>query len=406
VSSANKKIVLGLTGGIAIYKSAGLLRRLVNDLGAEVTVIMTAAARQFMTPLIFETFSHKPVLTEMFEGLRIETRHVDLATEADLILVAPATANIIAKTAHGIADDLLSTVILVGGNKTLFALAMNDGMYNNPITQENINHLRQLGYGIIEPEEGALACQTFGRGRLADERVILAQVDRRLNGHGWLRDKRVIVTAGPTREPIDPIRFISNRSSGKMGYALAEIAAREGAEVHLISGPCSLPEPVGVKTIRIDTADEMLTAVLAEAATADSLIMAAAVEDLSPLQKQPQKIKKTSGFHELSLKYAPDIIKAFREVNRKACVVGFSVEMESAGPPTASERSLEKLRAKGMDFIVWNDPGVKGAAFEHDTNAVTLLSADGGEWKFPLAPKRAIADSILTTVIQHFKKTK
>lgn len=406
MSLVNKKIVLGLTGGIAIYKSAGLLRRLVNDYEAEVTVIMTAAARQFMTPLIFETFSHKPVLSDMFAGPKIETRHVDLATSADLILVAPATANIIAKAAHGIADDLLSTVILVGGNKTLFALAMNDGMYANPITQENINRLRQLGYGIIEPEEGQLACQTSGRGRLVGERVILAHVDRRLNGHSWLKGKKVIVTAGPTREYIDPIRFISNRSSGKMGYALAEVAAREGADVILISGPCVLPEPVGIKTVRVETSAEMLSAVLANATTADFLIMAAAVEDLSPTQMHTQKIKKDNGLRELQLKYAPDIIQAFREANQQACVVGFSVEMESPDQPGAKARSLAKLKTKDMDFVVWNDPGTNGVGFAHDTNAVTLLARDGGEWNFPLASKRAIADQILTTVIKNYIKNK
>jgi phosphopantothenoylcysteine decarboxylase/phosphopantothenate--cysteine ligase len=405
VSSPNRKIVLGLTGGIAIYKTAGLLRRLVNEYGADVTVIMTEAARQFMSPLIFETFSRNPVITDMFTGPKIETRHVDLATAADLILVSPATANIIAKAAHGIADDFLSTVILVSGNKTVFALAMNAGMYLNPITQENIAKLRQLGYGIIEPEEGRLACQTTGRGRLADERIILAEVDRRLNGHGWLKGRKVIVTAGPTREFIDPIRFISNRSTGKMGYAIAEIAAREGAEVLLISGPSALPDPVGVSTVRVETAQAMQSAVTTKASTADFLFMAAAVEDFVPKETAGLKIKKESGFNAIHLQYSPDIIKSFREINHTACVVGFSVEIESEKQPGARERSLVKLKSKDMDFIVWNDPGVSGAAFAHDTNAVTLLSQNGDEWNFPLASKRVIADSIITTVIQNYKKS-
>ncbi|HPC35583.1 MAG TPA: bifunctional phosphopantothenoylcysteine decarboxylase/phosphopantothenate--cysteine ligase CoaBC [Candidatus Marinimicrobia bacterium] len=400
----NRKIVLGLTGGISIYKSAGLLRRLVNDCNADVTVIMTDAAQQFMSPLIFETYSHKPVLIDMFAGQKIGTRHVDLATEADLILVSPATANIIAKTASGIADDLLSTVILVGGNKTVFALAMNDNMYSNPITQENIDRLRRLGYGIIEPEEGTLACGVTGRGRLADEKTILAHIDRRLNGHSWLKDRKVIVTAGPTREYIDPIRFISNRSSGKMGYALAEIAARESADVLLISGPSDLKNPVGVRTIRVETANEMHSAVLAEAAEVDFLLMAAAVEDLSPAQTSTEKIKKESGFSELKLKYSPDVIRDFRKLNRQACVVGFSVEIESAEHPGAKARSLAKLKDKEMDFVAWNDPGVNGAAFGHETNSVTLLSKDGQEWVFPLASKYDIADSIIATVIQNYKK--
>jgi len=404
VNLTNRKIVLGLTGGISIYKSAGLLRRLVNDCNADVTVIMTDAAQQFMSPLIFETYSHKPVLIDMFAGQKIGTRHVDLATEADLILVSPATANIIAKTASGIADDLLSTVILVGGNKTVFALAMNDNMYSNPITQENIDRLRRLGYGIIEPEEGTLACGVTGRGRLADEKTILAHIDRRLNGHSWLKDRKVIVTAGPTREYIDPIRFISNRSSGKMGYALAEIAARESADVLLISGPSDLKNPVGVRTIRVETANEMHSAVLAEAAEVDFLLMAAAVEDLSPAQTSTEKIKKESGFSELKLKYSPDVIRDFRKLNRQACVVGFSVEIESAEHPGAKARSLAKLKDKEMDFVAWNDPGVNGAAFGHETNSVTLLSKDGQEWVFPLASKYDIADSIIATVIQNYKK--
>jgi len=404
VNLANRKIVLGLTGGISIYKSAGLLRRLVNDYKADVTVIMTDAAQKFMSPLIFETFSHKPVLTDMFTGQKIETRHIDLATEADLILVSPATANIVAKAANGIADDLLSTIILVGGNKTVFALAMNDNMYANPITQENISRLRRLGYDIIEPEEGALACGSTGRGRLADETTILAHIDRHLNGNKWLKDKKVIVTAAPTREYIDPIRFISNRSSGKMGYALAEIAFRESADVLLISGPSDLKNTVGVKTIRVETANEMRSAVLSEAAEADYLFMAAAVEDLSPVQIATQKIKKESGISNLKLKYSPDIIMDFRKHNRQACVVGFSVEIESAEHPGAKARSLAKLNDKEMDFIVWNDPNVTGAAFGHETNSVTLLSKDGQEWVFPLASKRDIADSIISTVIKNYKK--
>jgi len=404
VNCPSKKIILGLTGGIAIYKSASLLRRLVNDYGADVSVVMTAAARQFMTPLIFETFSHNPVLTDMFAGPKIETRHVDLPTPADLILVSPATANIVAKTAHGIADNLLSTLILVGGNKTVFALAMNAAMYANPITRENIAKLRQLGYEFIEPQEGALACQTYGPGRLADEKTILAKVDRRLNGHAWLKGKKVIVTAGPTREFIDPIRFISNRSTGKMGYALAEIAVREGADTTLISGPADLALPVGAQTIRVETAAQMQAAVAAGAGDADFLFMAAAVEDLSPVAPLADKIKKESGFNELRLKFSPEVIQAFRAVNRRACVTGFSVEIESGSQPGAKARSFAKLQAKEMDFIVWNDPGVAGAAFAHETNAVTLLARNGGEWTFPLDTKRHIAESILTTVLNQWKK--
>jgi phosphopantothenoylcysteine decarboxylase/phosphopantothenate--cysteine ligase len=395
----NNKITLGLTGGIAIYKSVTLLRRLIQDYGADVTVIMTAAAQKFMQPLIFETLSGKPVITEMFAHEKVFTRHIDLGKAVDLVLVSPATANIVAKAAHGIADDMLSTVILTAGNKTVFALAMNEKMYLNPMTQENIAKLKNLGYGFIEPEVGDLACREVGIGRLAEESVILNYLEQRLHGTRLLEGQKVLVTAGPTREYLDTVRFISNRSSGKMGYALAIEAQKEGAEVILISGPTSLSAPKGIKTLPVESAQEMHDALLANADKANYLFMAAAVEDLVPDEKFLTKLKKSQFPATLRIKTAPDLIQSFRQQHRNCCIVGFSVEIEEG-----KTRSLEKLRAKGMDFIAWNDPSQVGAGFGAETNILTLFAADGEEWHFPLADKREIARQIISCVVQHRSK--
>ena len=393
-----KRITLGLTGGIAIYKSASLLRRLVRDDGIDVTVIMTAAAQKFMTPLIFETFSGKPVVTEMFAREKVYTRHIDLGQDVDMVLVCPATANIVAKAANGIADDMLSTVILSAGAKTVFALAMNSNMYANPITQANLRKLRELGYGIIEPESGELACRELGKGRLAEESVILDYVRQRLMGIAQLNGKRVVVTAGPTREYLDPVRFISNRSSGKMGYALAAEARQQGADVVLICGPGHEVAPAGVQRIRVESARQMQAALRDHGKGADYLFMAAAVEDIRPARPSETKIKKTELSKTIAIERSPDLLIDFRKANPDTCVVAFSVEIEDG-----RRRSIAKMKAKGTDFIVWNDPSVAGAAFEGDTNAVTLIAADGQEWLLPLASKRTIARQIIEHVVRHRK---
>lgn len=389
----NKFIVLGVTGGIAIYKAADLLRRLIQEEGAAVQVIMTSHAQAFMTPLIFETLSGKPVITDMFQGPRIATRHIDLAESADVVLVCPATANCLAKAAQGSADDMLSTVILTAGNKTCFVPAMNTAMWLNPITQANVTKLRQLGYGILEPDEGPLACQAVGKGRLPAIDTILAFLDHRLNGRRSLLGKKVVVTAGPTRAPIDAVRFITNRSSGKMGYALASMAVREGAEVLLISGPTSLPVPWGVRLQKVETADDLQSALISQGKDADYLFMAAAVEDIVPEKVIAGKLKKESGFAPLEVKAAPDIVQSYRRLNPNTCIIGFSVEIEQG-----EERSLAKMRQKGLDYIVWNDPSQPGAGFEHETNAVTLFAADGRRWELGLASKREIAAQIIAIV--------
>ena len=392
----NKKILLGLTGGIAIYKSASLLRRLVHDEGVEIRVVMTKSAQQFMTPLIFETFSKKPVLTDMFSGGMVSTRHIDLANDSDLILICPATADIVAKTANGIADDLLSTIVLAAGNKTIFALAMNMNMYENPITLENIQKLKKLGYGFIEPEEGDLACNNKGKGRLADERIIIEYLDTWLNGKHLLKGKKAIVTAGPTREYIDPVRFISNRSTGKMGFALAEEAVKEDGNVLLITGPTMLKPPPGVEVIRVESAREMGKVLSENAGEADFLFMSAAVEDFCPANFSENKIKKSEPLKEIPLTLSPDLVYSFRAKNPKACIVGFSVEIENG-----KNRSIQKLVSKNMDYIVWNDPSKDGTGFESDTNEVLMFSANGDEWYFKKNTKRKIAEMIIKTVVRN-----
>ncbi len=384
-----KKILLGLTGSIAIYKSAGLLRKLVRK-GADVQVIMTRAAQHFMSGLILETFSEHKVYTAMFSGDRVATRHIELAKTADIILVCPATANIIAKLAHGIADDLLSTVLLAADNKVIFAPAMNVNMYNNPATQNNIRLLADRGYGFIEPGEGELACKDRGKGRLADEADILGYLDKYLNGRQLLQGKKVVVTAGPTREYFDPVRFISNRSSGKMGYALAAEAFKQGAHVLLISGPVVLKKPYGVERVEVESAAQMQTALLEKGADADIVFMAAAVEDLCPAHYSDQKIKKSPMPDKIAIQCSPDIISNYGKENPKTCLVGFSVESQNG-----KTRSLEKMKHKKLDYIVWNDPARPGAAFTSDTNEVTLFSKSGAEEFISLRPKQAVAARLI-----------
>jgi len=392
-SLLGKKIILGLTGGIAIYKSAYLLRRLCSDYGADVQVVMTKSALEFMSPVIFETFSGKKVISEMFPKELSGTRHVDLPVEADMVLVAPATANILAKAAHGISDDLLSAIILVAGNKTVFAPAMNVNMLENPATIENIRILKERSYDFIDSEEGELACNTSGKGRLADEYKILEIVESKLAGNKLLDGKNVIVTAGPTREYIDPVRFISNRSSGKMGYAVAAEAVKQGARVTLISGPTNLATPFGVEKISIESANDLQKTLLDNNDNVDYLFMVAAVEDLCPLEFSKDKIKKNNIPEKIDLKLAPDIVSAFRKLNPQTCIIGFSVEMENG-----KRRSIEKMKSKNLDYIVWNDPSKKGVAFETETNEVTVFSAKGMETFLKKDTKRNIAQGIIKLI--------
>lgn len=386
----NCKILLGIAGGIAIYKTAELLRKLTIDFGAEVQVVMTASAQKFMTPLVFETLSGKPIYCEMFDGEYVGTRHIDLSKDADLIIICPATGNILAKAANGIADDLLSSIILAGWRKTVFAPAMNVNMWENPATQENMEILQKRGMDIIKPVDGLLACKDYGAGKLAEVDDICDFIDAQINSQSLLKGKKVIVTAGPTREKIDSVRFISNYSTGKMGIALAKAAYQEGAAVTLLTGPISQKIPSYFETIAIQSADEMLNELNNIKEDIDYLYMSAAIEDFVPVDISDKKMKKNNMPDSIKIKQAPDIVANFRKNHAETCVVGFSVEMEKG-----KEHSLEKMDRKQLDFIAWNNPQVQGTTFGHDTNEVTLFSKDGNQWFLPKTTKSKIAHQII-----------
>lgn len=389
VRLSDRKLLFGITGSIASYKAVSIIRHLVKDEGARIRVIMTKAATEFVRPVVFETVTGNPVYVEMFGRAGFGTVHIDLARESELLVICPATANIIAKIASGIADDLLSSVALVKGNDTIIAPAMNDQMYNNPITQSNINRLRELGYTVVECEEGELACGTTGIGRLAEERKITLAILRRLKRDKKLKGKKVVVTAGPTREYIDDIRFISNRSTGKMGFAIAEEALIRGAEVILISGPNSLERIPYVEHVEVETARDMLDELLKHKG-ADYLFMASAIEDLVPGRVRG-KIKKRDGVNSIEVKYAPDVVKSFKEKSPETTVVGFSVEVDSV-----EENTRKKLEEKGLDFIAWNSPD----AFASDFNNVVLYSKSGEKWHIPEGTKNDIARRIIDIVVR------
>jgi len=387
----DKKILFGLTGSIAIYKSAGIIRHLIRGEGADITVIMTDSAKKFISPLLFETLTGNPVSSEMFESEAKGTVHIDLARGADLLVICPATANIIGKIANGIADNLLTTIAMVKGIDTLIAPAMNDRMYLNPVTQENMKKLRNLGYEIVESEEGELACKTCGIGRLADEDKILLAILRKLGKKKFLTGKKVVVTAGPTREYIDDIRFISNRSSGKMGFAIAEQAYIMGADVTLIAGPNNLKKIPFIEYIEVQTSQQMLKALL-EMKDADYLFMAAAIEDFVP-EKFNGKIKKSDSVRTVKISYAEDIIKAYKKNYPDTVVVGFSVETVNG-----KENTLKKLREKGIDYIAWNDPTKVDTAFESDYNEIVLYSKNGNKWDLLKDKKIDIARELIEIV--------
>ena len=389
----DKKIILGITGGIAAYKACDVVRRL-KKLGAQVIVVMTENAQKFITPLTFETLSGNEVVTETFPERRfVGVRHVDLAGWADLILIAPATANIIGKIRSGIADDILTTIVISSKAQELIAPAMNVNMYENPIFQENLSYLQKLGYKFVEPEVGELASGIVGKGRLAEPETIVGEVVKLLTKERDLQGKSIIVTAGRTEEPLDPVRYLSNRSSGKMGYAIAQEAYERGAKVTLISGPSNLPVPSGVNFVQVKTAKEMLDAVKSTFRRVDALIMAAAVTDFSPSVISKDKIKK--GEEEILLKLKPtvDILKEMGKQKKQKILVGFSLETEDE-----IKNAKKKLAEKNLDLIVVNNPNVPGAGFEVDTNQVTLIDKRGKIEKLPLLSKKEVAGKILDKV--------
>ncbi|MFQ5666037.1 MAG: bifunctional phosphopantothenoylcysteine decarboxylase/phosphopantothenate--cysteine ligase CoaBC [Candidatus Binatia bacterium] len=388
-----KMIVAGLSGGIACYKAADLVRTLTR-LGAKVRVIMTAGARHFITPLTLQTLTGQPVATDTFD-LTQESQigHIQLADRADLIVIAPATANVIGKIAAGIGDDLLTTVLLATRAPIIIAPAMNVNMYENPIVQDNLKRLRARGCRVVEPGEGALACGWEGKGRLADASVLVAEIQRAVAVQD-LCGERVLVTAGPTREPIDPVRFISNRSTGKMGFAVAAAAWRRGADVRLVSGPTSLPTPSGIHRLDVITADAMRQVVSAEFESASVLFMAAAVADYRPARTARQKLKKGSGRLVLELDRTVDILVELAARKGPRLLVGFAAETERV-----IANAQRKLAEKGLDLVVANDVSGAQSGFAADTNAITLIDRTGHRESLPLMSKDAAADRILDRVV-------
>jgi phosphopantothenoylcysteine decarboxylase/phosphopantothenate--cysteine ligase len=388
-----KVIVLGVTGGIAAYKAAELVRLLVTA-GAEVHIIMTNAAQQFVAPLTFQTISRNPVHSDLFNLIEEqEIGHISLAERADLFLVAPATANFVGKLASGIADDLLTTTVMATKAPVLIAPAMNTAMYQNPIYRENEEKLRSYGYHFVPPATGMLACGWEGEGKLQDPAVILEVALNVLSGKD-LDGEKVLVTAGPTREELDPIRFFSNYSSGKMGYALARAARRRGAEVVLVSGPVSLEAPWGVDTVRVSSAGEMREAVLRAFPSASVVIKTAAVADYRPEERSSSKIKKTDSPLTVKLVKNPDILAELGRNKGDRLLVGFAAETGET-----SDSAAKKLQEKNLDLVVANDVTRAGAGFAVDTNIVTIFFSDGRVEELPLMGKDELADVILDRVV-------
>jgi phosphopantothenoylcysteine decarboxylase/phosphopantothenate--cysteine ligase len=387
-----KKIVLGITGGIAAYKSAELTRELIKR-GAEVKVIMTANATKFITPLTLQTLSGNPVYTDMFSLIEeYEIGHISLADEADIIVIAPATANIIGKIASGLADDLLSTTVMATKAPVLICPAMNSNMYTNDIVKENMSKLASSNYFFIESAYGELACGAEGYGRLPPLDEVIEEIESILTESDLIGEK-ILITAGPTQEPFDPVRYITNYSSGKMGYALATAARRRGAEVTLISGPSSLPEPFGVKFFKVSSAIEMRDTVMDNMGDSTVIIKAAAVADFRPATISDDKIKKESGLLNLHLERNPDIISEVAEKKGDRILVGFAVETENL-----IENARNKMHKKNMDLIVANDVTRDGAGFQTDTNIVKILDREGQVEELPVLEKIAVADRILDKI--------
>lgn len=396
----NRKIILGITGGIAAYKSAYLARLLVKA-GADVQVIMTEAATRFITPLTFESLTGRPVSVEMFPTDRFAgTHHITLAEWPDLVVVAPATADFMAQVANGFCQSLLASVLCATKKKVILAPAMNEGMYQHPATQKNLAALRQFGYVIAEVGIGEMACHSWGPGRMAEPDEIFQVIVRELSAGGPLDGKNILVTAGPCREPLDPVRFISNRSSGKMGFALAEEAEKLGGKVTLITGPVSLTDPARIKTTRVETTDEMAAAVEARFHGTDYLIMAAAPADYKPAKSFSQKIKKGDSGMTVELSPTTDILKKVSTLrNEKQVIVGFSLETENE-----LENAKRKLHEKRLDYIIVNNPLEAGAGFDTDTNRVTIIAGDGHVTPLEKEAKGLVARWIWEYLLGHVKR--
>ena len=395
------RITLGVTGGVAAYKAAELVRRLQQE-GHSVQVVMTRAAREFVTPLTFAALSGQNVITDLFSNssggepnLESAIEHIAVAQRTDLLLVAPTTADTIAKFARGVADDFLTTLYLASTAPVVVAPAMNVNMWNHAATRENVETLKARGVKIVAPDEGYLACGMTGPGRLAGLEEILAAVHEVTKAQRDLEGETILVSAGPTCEDLDPVRFLTNRSSGKMGYAVAEAAARRGARVILVSGPVSLETPAAVERIDVRTAEEMRQAVVEQFAAASVVILTAAVADYRPSQPHPEKIKKGSAPLAISLEPTTDILAEVAKGKGNRIVVGFAAETDHV-----AENARKKLTSKNVDLIVANDVTAEGAGFDRDTNVVTLFSRDGRDLALPKMPKSEVAQRILDEVLR------
>jgi phosphopantothenoylcysteine decarboxylase/phosphopantothenate--cysteine ligase len=392
------RITMGVTGGVAAYKAAELVRLLQQD-GFAVEVVMTRGAREFITPLTFAALTGQKVITDLFgnsgseANLESAIEHIAVAQRTDLLLVVPATADIIAKFARGFADDFLSTLYLATAAPVIVAPAMNVNMWNHPATRENIRMLRERGVSVVDPDEGYLACGMVGAGRLAGHQEILATVKSVLHVKEDFVGETVLVTAGPTCEDLDPVRYLTNRSSGKMGYALAEAAVRRGAKVILVSGPTALEAPAGVRIINVRTAAQMRNTVVEHFRDCSIGIFAAAVADYRPAEKEAKKIKKTAESLTLYLEPTPDILQEVAGAKGDRFVAGFAAETTDV-----AQTARKKLAAKSLDLIVANDVTADGAGFDHDTNIVSLFSLDGRDIVLPKMSKLEIAQRILDEI--------
>ncbi len=389
----DKKILVGVSGGIAVYKAAYLVRELKKQ-GAQVRVVMTKAATKFVGPLTFEALSENRVALRVFEdGHDSATAHIDWARWPDLVIICPATANTVGKLAGGVADNMLTTLVMATTVPVVVCPAMNVEMYKNPVYQRNEKMLAEIGYHIVQPGSGDLACGETGIGRLAEPVDIVNAAKVTLFSTAELKGKKVLITAGPTREAIDPVRYLTNRSSGKMGYALAEQAALRGAHVTLVSGPTRLDDPYRVTVKKVVSAQEMADAVFKELSNCDVLIMAAAVADFQPARVAVQKIKKNQMRDHIDVKPTIDILKAASDIKKNQFFIGFALETEHE-----LAHAHDKMQSKKCDLLVLNNPLEKDAGFEVDTNKVTLLYKDGSEKELPLMSKEKVAQAILDEI--------
>ncbi|MGG3669934.1 bifunctional phosphopantothenoylcysteine decarboxylase/phosphopantothenate--cysteine ligase CoaBC [Bacillus nitratireducens] len=388
-----KKILLCVTGGIAVFKAAALTSKLTQA-GATVKVMMSESAMKFVTPLTFQALSRHDVYTDTFdEKDSAVIAHIDLADWADVVLVAPATANCIGKLANGIADDMITTTLLATTAPVWIAPAMNVHMYENKIVQKNMMTLKALGYTFIEPGEGFLACGYVAKGRLEEPEVIIGRLEEVFSEQKPLQGKRILITAGPTREKIDPVRFMTNFSSGKMGYAIAEVAASLGADVILVSGPTALNPPLHVTTIQVESAQNMLEAVLQHYQNVDVVIKTAAVADYRPKYVHDNKMKKQNGDAVIELERTVDILRTLGEKKERQLLIGFAAETTNI-----EEYATRKLREKNANMIVANDVKAQGAGFGADTNIVTMYRKDGEIIELPLLTKKEVAREILKQI--------